>query len=90
MKFRLYASRSGWTSRNNSLEEHLGIPDGKGTVRYATILQVGNPDNSDYEKYIMPVCTIGTWKCDDEFNPSDLVDYDPTWDLPPNPPDDED
>lgn len=82
MKYRLYSSRSGWTSRNSSLESHLGIPDGKGTLRYAEISQVNNPENADYEKYIMPVCTESTWKCDDQFNPSDLVDYDPTWQLP--------
>ena len=82
MKFRLYSSRSGWTSRNASLESHLGIPNGEGTLRYADMLQVENPENADYEKYIMPACTEGTWKCDDQFNPSDLVDYDPTWELP--------
>ena len=86
MKYRLYSTRSGWTSRNASLESHIGIPDGKGTLRYAEITEVTNPDNADYEKYIMPVCTEGTWKCDDQFNPSDLVDYDPTWFLPPPPP----
>jgi len=82
MKYQLYTTRSGWTSRNDSLESHLGIPNGKGTLRYAEISQVENPDNSDFEKYIMPVCTEGTWKCDEQFNPSDLVDYDPTWELP--------
>ena len=87
MKYSLYASRSGWTSRNASLEEHLGIPNGHGTLRYADILQVGNPENSDYEKYIMPVCTFSTWKCDDQFNPSDLVDYDDNWF--PGPPDED-
>ena len=86
MKYRLYSTRSGWTSRNASLESHLGIPDGKGTLRYAEITQVTNPDNADYEKYIMPVCMVGTWKCDDQFNASDLVDYDPDWYLPVPPP----
>ena len=79
MKYRLYASQSGWTSRNNSLEAHLGIPDGKGTKSYAVIERVGNSENADYGKYIMPVCTEGTWKCDDQFNLSSLVDFDPTW-----------
>ena len=90
MKFRLYSSRSGWTSRNASLESHLGIPNGAGTERYAVILQVTNPENSDYQKYVMPVVTEGTWKCDDQFNASDLVDHDPTWYLPsPFPPDED-
>jgi len=90
MKYRLYSSRSGWTSRNASLETHLGIPIPPWTLRYAEISQVTNPDNANYEKYIMPVCTEGAWKCDDQFNQSDLVDYDPTW-YPPMPdPTDED
>ena len=84
MKYRLYSSQSEWTSRNESLEEHFGIPNGKGTLRYAKILQVSNPENADYDKYIMPVCTDGTWKCLDLLNPSDLVDFDPTWNPPPD------
>lgn len=83
MKYCLYSSNSAWTSRNNSLESVLGIPDGEGTLCYAEISQVTNPENSDHGKYIMPVCTEGKWKCDDQFNASDLVDYDPTWFLPP-------
>ena len=85
MKYRLYSSRSGWTSRNSSLEEHLGIPDGKGTLRYAVISEVENPENADFGKFIMPVMTEGTWKCDDQFPASDLVDFDPEWNplVPP-------
>ena len=80
MKFRLYDTSAEWVNVNKSLEEHLDIPSGN-TVRYAEISQVTNPSNLEYEKYIMPVCTSGTWKCDDQFNPSELVDYDPTWDV---------
>jgi len=86
MKYRLYSTRLGWEAREASLETHLGIPIPPWTLRYAEISQVANPDNSDYEKYIMPVCTDGTWKCDDQFNASDLVDYDPDWHLPAPPP----
>jgi hypothetical protein len=82
MKYRLYSSTSGWNNRNSSLEEHLGIPDGEGTLRYAIRTSVTNSENSDYGKYIMPVVTEGKWKCDDEFPSSDLVDFDPTWNLP--------
>ena len=85
-KYRLYDTTSEWDSRNASLETHLGIPNGKGPLRYAEISQVGNPENDDYEKYIMPVCMDGTWKCDDQFDASNLVDFDPTWNLPPAPP----
>ena len=83
MKYRLYSSSSGWSNQNASLETHLDIPDGKGTLRYADESQVDNPENADYEKYILPVCTEGRWKCDDQFDPSELVDYDSSWFLRP-------
>lgn len=82
-KYKLYSSQSGWNGRNDSLESHLGIPNGAGTTCYAVIAQVANPDNSDYEKYIMPVVMSGGWKCDDQFNASDLVNYDTDWFLNP-------
>ena len=85
-KYRLYDTTSEWNSRNASLETHLGIPNGAGTLRYADLLEVGNDENADYGKYIMPVCMNGTWKCDDQFVASNLVDFDPTWNLPPVPP----
>ena len=82
-KYKLYSTLSGWTGRNESLEAHLGIPNGRGTLRYAEVAQINNPDSSDYEKYALPVCMDGNWKCDDQFNPSDLVNYSPNWFLPP-------
>jgi len=85
MKYRLYSSQSGWMGRNNSLEDHLGIPDGHGTLRYAEITKVENSENADFGKFIMPVVTEGTWKCDDQFPAADLVDFDPEWN-PPEPP----
>ena len=85
-KYKLYDTEAEWVTKNASLETILGIPDGHGTLRYAEILQVGNAENADFGKYIMPVCMDGTWKCDDEFTASDLVPFDPTWNLPPDPP----
>lgn len=84
MKFRLYATTSGWDSRHTSIKEYLGIPTGS-TTEYAIRSAVDNPDNSDFGKYLFPVCTAGRWKCDDQFNAGDLVDYDPTWELPSPP-----
>ena len=83
MKYRLYSSSSGWSNQNASLETYLNIPDEEGTLRYADESQVDNPENADYEKYILPVCTEGRWKCDDQFDPSELVDYDSSWFLRP-------
>ena len=78
MKFKIYSSKSGWDGRNASIKAYLGIPVGI-TTGYAIRRQINNPDHVDYEKYPFPVETSGRWKCDDQFNASDLVDYDPTW-----------
>ncbi len=79
MKYALYATSSDWNAKNSAIETELGIPNGQGTDRYAEISEVENSENADYGKFIMPVFTSGTWKCDDQFNPSQLVDFDPTW-----------
>lgn len=83
MKYRLYASSSGWDNRHASLKTYLGIPNDEGTTEYATKLRVGNSENDDHGKYIMPVMMDGRWECDGQFNASDLVDFDPTWNIPP-------
>tara|TARA_Y100000310_G_scaffold267604_1_gene279659 strand:+ start:633 stop:899 length:267 start_codon:yes stop_codon:yes gene_type:complete len=82
-KYRLYTSSSGWNNRHASLKTHLGIPNGFGTTEYAPMREVGNSENADFGKFIMPVMTSGRWKCEDQFNPSNLVDFDPTWNIPP-------
>ena len=82
-QYRLYGSASEWNVKNDALETHLGIPDGKGTLRYAEILEVGNDENSDYGNFIMPVMMDGQWKCDDQFDASNLVNFHPTWNIPP-------
>ena len=83
MKFRLYASPVGWNSRHSSIKTYLEIPVPSGiTDEYATLKQVDNEENSDFGKYVFPVQTLGRWKCDDQFNASDLVDYDPDWFTP--------
>jgi hypothetical protein len=81
MKFKLYASTSGWDSRHASIKEYLGIPTGS-TTEYAVRSVINNPDNADFGKYPFIVVDSGRWKCDDQFNAKDLVDYDPTWELP--------
>ena len=78
-KYRLYDTTSEWDSRNASLEPHLGIPHGKGTLRYAEISQVGNPENDDYEKWVMPAVARGRWACEDQFDAANLVEFQPGW-----------
>lgn len=84
-KYQLYATKSGWESKNAALESHFDLPIGT-SVRYAEIGQVVNPDNADFGKYIMPAVGEGTWACQDQFDSSKLVEGDPTWyGPPPNP-----
>ena len=82
MKFRLYSAEADWNTRDTELKTYLGIPDGAGTDHYAIRIEVNNPENDDYEKSIMPVITEGKWKCENQFDASELVDADPTWLLP--------
>ncbi len=85
MKYQLFETEDEWTTKANALEAHLGIPT-SGTSRYAEPLQVTNEGNADFGKWLMPVVEGGRWKCDDQFNPSDLVEYQPGWFDPDAPP----
>ena len=76
----LYSSTSGWNSKHTVVMESLGIPtDDNSTQVYATRETVSNSEHADYGKYIMPVKTDGTWKCDQLFTSSKLVDWDDDW-----------
>lgn len=81
VKFKLYSSGSGWNNQHAAIKTHLGIPTG-GTTEYAERLQIDNAEHPDHGKYVFTVKTTGRWKCDDQFNSSDLVDYDPDWYAP--------
>lgn len=83
-KFQLYSSTSGWNARHAAIKTHLGIPTA-GTTEYADRVQIDNPSSADYEKSPFPVMDSGRWKCDDQFDPDDLVDYDSSWYLPSPP-----
>ena len=82
MKCQLFASKGTWTTKHNALQAHLGLPT-SGTARYAVAEQVTNEAHEDHGKWIMPVVERGRWKCDDQFNANELVDYDPSWFVSP-------
>ena len=84
MKFRLYDTKSEWTAKSAALETHLGIPT-SGTSRYADPKQVTNEENDDYGKWVMPAVTRGRWACEDQFDPANLVEFQPGW-FDDNPP----
>ena len=78
MKFKLYSSISEWNSRHAEIKTHLGLPTPE-TSEYAKISQINNESHPDFGKYIFPVMTNGRWGCDDQFDPSELVDHDDNW-----------
>jgi len=78
VKFKLYATESGWNNKHASVMTELELPSGS-TERYAEISQVTNSEHADAGKFIFPVKTDGVYKCDQLFNSSDLVDADPEW-----------
>ena len=78
VKFKLYATESGWNNKHAAVMTELELPSGS-TERYAEISQVTNSEHADAGKFIFPVKTDGMYKCDQLFNSSDLVDADPEW-----------
>jgi len=83
-KFQLYSSTSGWNTRHSAIKTHLGIPTG-GTTEYSERRAIDNEEHDDHGKHPFTVMMDGTWKCDDQFNAGDLVDYDSSWYLPSPP-----
>jgi hypothetical protein len=85
MKYQLFATKGAWTTKETALEAHLGIPT-SGTAQYASATQVTNEANADFGKWIMPAVERGRWKCDDQFDSSKLVEFQPRWFDPDAPP----
>jgi len=56
----------------------LSIPSIKAS-NYATPQKVTNEKHVNFDKFIIPIKTEGSWKCDHLFNPEDLVEFDETW-----------
>ena len=85
-KYMLYDTPSEWNEKEESLIDYLDVRSTL-TPAYATLSIVENTDSSDFGKFIMPVCMDGRWKCDDQFDASDLVDWQDDWNIPlPSPP----
>jgi len=79
IKVRLYSTTNEWDQRHTAIKSHLNIPDGAGTTEYTDRVQVNNDSHADHGKYVFIVKTTGRWKCDDQFNPDELVNHDTNW-----------
>ena len=78
MKAKIFNSSTQAESSILEIQTSLGIPR-QGTDRYARVMEVINPESDNFGKFTFPILTEGNWKCDNLFNPSELVDWDDSW-----------
>lgn len=81
-KYKLLDTPTQVEAAEADMKVKLGIPDSKGTLKYAEQAMIDNPEHSDYGRFIFPVLLSGTWKSDQYFDASELVDFDPDWAKP--------
>lgn len=74
MKYSIHNTQAEAESENERLEGLLGIPN-ETTTTYAI------PEEHD-GKWLIRVKEEGTWKCDQHFSASELVDHDSSWAKP--------
>jgi len=78
-KYILYSTQEEWNASNDAMNTLFGLPDINGNERYAEMAQVSNSDHADYDKYIFPITTQGNFVTLNEFDISDMVEFDPEW-----------
>ena len=81
-KYKLLNTPEEFDAKEAEMKVLLAIPDNAGTSAYAESQMIDNPDHADYGMFIFPVVTEGKWKCDDQFEASELVDHDSSWAKP--------
>jgi len=85
MKAKIFSTSTKAAKSISDVETSLGIPQ-PGTDKYAVVKEIVNLESSYVGKFTFPILTDGTWKCDQLFNPSDLVDWDDDWFTSGKPP----
>ena len=78
-KYILYSTEEEWNASNEAMNTLFGLPDSNVNKRYAEIQQVSNLGHNDFGKYIFPITTTGNYVTINEFNVSDMVEFDPEW-----------
>ena len=81
-KYKLLDTPAQVEAAEAGMKAKLGIPDSKGTVKYAEQILVDNPEHTEYGRFIFPVMLEGSWKSVQHFDASELVDFDPNWAKP--------
>tara|TARA_R110000824_G_C14668268_1_gene618718 strand:- start:83 stop:346 length:264 start_codon:yes stop_codon:yes gene_type:complete len=77
-------NQAEWDVVDATAREALSIPNA-GATQYATPSEVINPDHTDFGKLVFPVKTAGNWKCDQLFDPADIINWDFSWFVLPDP-----
>jgi hypothetical protein len=85
MKAKIFNTSANAAKSISDVGTALGIPQ-PGTDKYADVMEIINPESSYEGKFTFPILTEGTWKCDQLFTPSDLVDWDDDWFYSGEPP----
>lgn len=81
-KYKLLNTPEEFDAKEAEMKTLLAIPDNAGTSKYAESVMIDNPDHADYGMFLFPVISEGKWKCDDQFEASELVDHDSSWAKP--------
>jgi hypothetical protein len=81
-KYKLLDTPAQVEAAEADMKAKLGIPDSKGTLKYAEQIMIDNPEHTEYGRFIFPILLNGTWKSDQHFDASELVDFDPNWAKP--------
>ena len=75
----LFDTESDWRELVTDLNGRLGLPSGATASYASTPKTVANESSEDFGKYVLSIKEIGTWKCDQFFEPDELVEWNPAW-----------
>lgn len=81
MKAKIFVTSALAQASIEEVEVELGIPNNEATT-YSKVVEINNPDSEYDGKFTFPVLTAGRWKCDQFFDPSDLIEWDSEWFVP--------
>jgi hypothetical protein len=70
--------RAAWDAHDAVARAGLSIPNAHANI-YSCPYEVTNSESADFGKFIFLVMTSGNWKCDQLFESSDVIDWNPDW-----------
>lgn len=61
------------------IEQYINFIHTDNTTKYANLMEIVNEAHEHVGKYVVPIITKGAYKCDQLFEPEQLVTGDSTW-----------